>query len=230
MPSNLATSDRNKAIAALFLLVPVASIGITMTTYVDPGVIGKSIYSLSKLWLFAFPWWWRVKVEQKAIALPKVSKLGFGWVLGVVMAVAIVASYWFVGRSLVDPTLVQEQALAVGLSKVEIYFFGVAYWSFVNAFIEEAVWRGFVFRYCRRLFPYFSAVAISALFFTLHHIIALAYYLQNPVLILITSFGVFAAGWIWATCYQKAGFWACYLSHILADLAIGFVGWHLLFS
>ena len=229
---NVDKKARRSAIAALSFLVPIASIGILMTTYIDPGVVGKSIYSLSKLWLIAFPWLWRVKVEKKTIKLPslKQSKLWFGLVLGLLMGGIIIAAYWFIGRSLIDPVTVREQAEAIGLNSITVFFLGVAYWSFVNAFIEEAVWRGFVFRYCRKLFRYFPAVAISALFFTLHHIIAMAYYLQNPLLVFITSFGVFAAGWIWSACYQKAGFWACYISHIIADLAIGLVGWHLLFS
>jgi uncharacterized protein len=50
------------------------------------------------------------------------------------------------------------------------------------------------------------------------------------MLAIISSCGVMIAGIIWSLGYQKVGFWSCYISHILADLAIGFVGWHLLFS
>jgi uncharacterized protein len=104
------------------------------------------------------------------------------------------------------------------------------YWSFVNSLIEESVWRGFVYRQCLIFQSRLSAIMTSALFFTLHHIIALFFYLQNPMLAIISSFGVFCGGVIWSACYQRWGFWSCYLSHILADLAIGFIGWHLLFS
>ncbi|HHP7230798.1 MAG TPA: type II CAAX prenyl endopeptidase Rce1 family protein, partial [Xenococcaceae cyanobacterium] len=91
------------------------------------------------------------------------------------------------------------------------------------------VWRGFVYRQCQIVKPGLLAIFTSGLFFTLHHIIALFFYLQNSLLATLSSIGVLIAGIIWSACYQKSGFWTCYISHILADLAIGLVGWHLLF-
>jgi hypothetical protein len=60
--------------------------------------------------------------------------------------------------------------------------------------------------------------------------IALIFYTQNWLIVILGSLGVFMAGVIWSICFRKAGFWSAYLSHILADLAIAIVGWHLLFS
>ncbi|VEP18361.1 CAAX protease family protein (fragment) [Hyella patelloides LEGE 07179] len=146
------------------------------------------------------------------------------------MSVVIILSYWFIGQKFLNITEVRNQATAAGITKASIYFLGVIYWSFINSFIEECVWRGFIYGQCRFFQPQLIAIITSALFFTLHHIIALFFYLQNPILAIVSSFGVFIAGVIWSACYERAGFWACYISHILADLAIAFVGWHLLFA
>jgi membrane protease YdiL (CAAX protease family) len=146
------------------------------------------------------------------------------------MSAIIIAAYWFIGLKYLNITEIRTQATAVGITKVSIYFLAVMYWSFINSLIEECVWRGFVYRQCRIWQSKLMAIVTSALFFTLHHIIGLFFYLQNPLLAIVSSFGVFTAGVIWSFCYQRSGFWVCYISHILADLAIGLVGWHLLFS
>ena len=221
-----------KAQQALLLFVPAASIGVTMATYISPGIIGQAFFTLTKIWLVAFPLIWRLTIEKKAIKIPKINikQINLGLILGLIMSVMIIAAYWFIGQRSLNITEIRTQATAVGIIKVNIYFLAVMYWSFINSLIEECVWRGFVYRQCRIWQPKLIAIITSALFFTLHHIIALFFYLQNPLLAIISSFGVFTAGVVWSSCYQKSGFWACYISHILADLAIGFVGWHLLFS
>ena len=225
-------ASKIKARQALLLLVPAASIGVAMATYISPGTIGKFCFTLTKIWLVVFPILWRLAIEKKAIRLPKITtkEINYGIVLGLIMSAIIFAAYWFFGRRYLDIEQVRASAIEVGITQANVYFLGVIYWSFINSFIEECVWRGFVYRHCRILYPQLIAIITSAIFFTLHHIIALFFYLQNPWLAIISSFGVFAAGVIWSACYQKSGFYACYISHILADLAIGWVGWHLLFA
>lgn len=216
---------------SLWLFVPAASIGVTMATYIAPGLWGQTIFTVTKIWLVILPIFWRLKVENKTIKIPKITikQFKFGLILGLIMSAAIVITYWFIGQKFLDITEVRNQATAAGITTASIYLLGVIYWSLINSFIEESVWRGFVYRQCLIFQAKLTAIITSALFFTLHHIIALFFYLQNPILAIISSFGVFLAGVIWSACYRKSGFWACYLSHILADLAIGFVGWHLLF-
>ncbi len=232
MEAKIDPKSLSNAQKALWLLVPAASIGVTFSTFISPGIVGQGIFTLTKIWLVVFPWWWRLKVEKKTIRTPKITwkQINWGLILGVLMAAAIVASYFGIGQKFLDVAAVRDQAIAAGLTDVKIYFLGVLYWSFVNAFIEEAVWRGFVHRHCKTLFPHLWAILISALFFTLHHIIAMAFYLQDVGLVLLSSLGVFLAGVIWSACLQRSAFWSAYISHILADLAIAFVGWHLLFS
>ncbi len=62
------------------------------------------------------------------------------------------------------------------------------------------------------------------------NIIALAFYTQNWLITLLGALGVLLAGMIWSFSYRNFGFWTCYISHILADIAIAIIGWHLLFA
>lgn len=224
-------SSVTKAKQALLLFIPAASLGVAMATYISPGIVGQAFYTLTKIWLVILPIFWRLKIENKVIKLPNITikKISLGLILGSIMSVVIIVAYWFIGLKYLNITEIRDRATTVGIDRVNIYFLAVIYWSFVNSFVEECVWRGFVYRQCRIWQPKKTAIVTSALFFTLHHVVALLFYLQNSWLAIISSFGVFSAGVVWSFCYQKQGFWACYLSHIVADLAIGFVGWHLLF-
>ncbi|WP_144867653.1 hypothetical protein [Hyella patelloides] len=60
-----------KAQQVLWLLVPAPSMGVTMATYIAPGIIGQSFFTLTKIWLVLLPVFWRLKIEKKAIKLPK---------------------------------------------------------------------------------------------------------------------------------------------------------------
>lgn len=74
------------------------------------------------------------------------------------------------------------------------------------------------------------AIILAALFFTTHHSIALYGYTHSWAIVLLGSLGVFIAGVIWAWCYSYyQSVVPGYISHILADLAIAFVGYQLLF-
>lgn len=217
---------------ALWLVVPASSIGVTMATIIAPGVLGQTIFAVVKVWIVLIPLLWVIRVEKKHLRLPSIThrQINSGVILGLVMFAAIAVSYLLVGQSLIDVSAIRAQATSVGIVNVGIYLAGCAYWSFINSFLEECIWRGFVYRQCRILFSGFGAIVFSGLFFTLHHVIALAFYTQNWLITLLGSLGVLIAGMIWSASYDKFGFWTCYISHVLADLAIAIIGWHLLFA
>lgn len=105
------------------------------------------------------------------------------------------------------------------------------YFTFINALIEEYIWRWFVYKKCEVLVSGTKAVLLAAMLFTLHHIIALAAYTADWGVVILGSVGVFIAGAVWSWCYLTyRTLWSSYISHILADLAIAIVGWHLLFG
>jgi membrane protease YdiL (CAAX protease family) len=114
-----------------------------------------------------------------------------------------------------------------GIGSPGIYLAFAAYLTFVNSLLEEYVWRWFVFEQCAVLMPNKAAVPAAALFFTLHHVLALR--LQFGWLItLLGSLGVLTGGALWSGLYLRYhSIWPGYLSHVCIDLVILTIGWWL---
>ena len=220
------------ALVALLLFVPVFSIGVVMSLFVAPGIVGNSIFTAMKVWGVIFPLAWTIEHNSQALRLPKFTwqevKAGLGW--GTLMFGVIISAYFLIGRQIIDITAIRAKAIEVGITSTSLYLIGCVYWSFINSLIEECTWRGFVVSRCKILVSDAIAVILAALFFTLHHSIALYGYTHNWLIVLLGSLGVFIAGIVWAWCYQRyRSIVPGYISHILADLAIAFVGYRLLF-
>jgi hypothetical protein len=230
MPLN--THSHRQAVLALLSLVPAASIGIAARLYV-PGAVGQVLFILTRIWILALPLVWLFWVEQSrpVFSLPSRRELLAGTILGLLMFAIIGLAYWLVGQSWIDPVDVRTQARQVGLTVPTVYLVSAFYFTFINAFIEEYIWRWFVYRQCEVLLPAIAAVGLAALCFTLHHTIALVAYTGNWLVVVLGSLGVFMAGALWSWCYLTyRSLWSGYVSHLLADLALAIVGWHLLFG
>lgn len=227
-----ATRPRHNLLLPVILIVVASSFGTVMSLHIAPGVLGKTIFVLCQLCMLAIPLIWYMGRESGKIKLspPKPKELLAGTILGLLMFGAILGAYWLVGRSWIDLASIRMRAQQAGTGNASIYLVGTIYFSFVNSLFEEYIWRWFIARKCEILIPGIGAVFLSALLFTLHHIIGLAAYVDLPV-VLLGSLGVFVGGAIWSWCYLTyRSIWSSYISHILADLAIAIVGWQLLFG
>lgn len=221
-----------RALLALLLLVPAASVGTSAAMVWFPGPLGQLIFSLCKIWLLLFPLVWTTAVAQEPLRWPRLSSRGLlvGLLSGTAVGLLIVLGVsWFIptGPALARLRLAITE---VGLDTPAKFIIGAAYWCLINAMLEEYVWRWFVYSQARRVFGSRLAIWLSALFFTLHHVIALAVLFDLPRA-LIASTGVFIGGLIWAEIYRRYdNIWAAYVSHVLIDVAIFFVGYRLCFG
>jgi membrane protease YdiL (CAAX protease family) len=223
---------RSQAIVALLLLAPVPSLGVIMAMVVAPGPVGKTIFTIAKIWLLVFPATWYLLVErgQPSWSPPRRGGLGVGAASGAVLAVIIVAGAWLFGVQEMNLTPLRTEVREMGLNSIMPYLAGAAGWTFVNSLMEEYVYRWFVFRQCEVLVKKTPAVPASAAIFTAHHIIAVSQYL-DPFLTVLASAGVFTGGCIWAWLYSRyRSIWPCWLSHVFADVAVFGIGWYLLFG
>lgn len=230
----LKANSRPNALLALLLVVPVTSLGLATAVYIAPGMVGKMIFSLSKVWIVLVPliWFFGIDKGKLQISLAQPQEWLTGTVLGLLMFGGVIGAYGLFGQVWIDLEIVRSQAQEVGLNQESVYLAGAAYWTFINSLLEEVIWRWFVYRQCEILVPTkIGAVLLSSIFFTLHHLIGLAAYTQDWRVVAVGGFGVFLAGAIWCGCYLRyRSIWPSYLSHILADVAIAIVGWQLLFS
>ncbi|MDY7012218.1 MAG: type II CAAX endopeptidase family protein [Cyanobacteriota bacterium] len=224
---------RQKAVLALLLLVPINIIGLAIVVFIAPGdLFGKIFFSLCKIWMLILPaiWFFRIEKGKLNLSRPTRRETWVGLVLGVLMFAAIFGGYWLLGQQWLDPNQTRQKAQEVCLANPPAYLAYAAYFTFVNSFVEEYIWRWFVGRQCERLVSVKPAIFLSAFLFTLHHIITLAASTDLQTVIL-GSLGVFTAGAIWSWCYSRyRSIWSCCISHALADAAIAIVGWLIIFE
>lgn len=226
-------SSRNKALVALLLLVPAPSLGALLGMVVFPdSLAGVLLFGASKLWLFALPVCWHRLVDRAPFSLSPPRRGGFvpGILVGVAISALILGAYRILGGALIDRDFLVTRLTAIGLGTRGRYAVGALYWILVNAVLEEYVWRWFCVRQCERLLAPRTAIACSALFFTLHHIVAMSVYF-GPAAVSVCALGVFSGGAIWSWMYVRyRSIWPGYVSHALVDLCIFWIGAQLLFA
>lgn len=226
------TSQR-RAMLSLMLLVPAPSVGLLSAMVFFPDtVLGKTIFTVSKVWLFGLPALWYLCVEKGTFSLsvPRKGGFGVGILSGLAISAAILLAYLLLGEAFLDKGAMREKVHAIGLGSVALYTAGAAYWILVNSVLEEYVWRWFVVKQCGRLFAPLAAILLSAVFFTLHHTFGLKTLMSWPTA-LICSFGVFCGGAIWSWLYVKTeSIWPGYVSHAIVDLCIFGIGAAIVFG
>lgn len=232
----------------LIALVPVSSVGVYMAMWQESTAgtaVGQGVYAGAKVWILLVPaiwWFWRRGRQERALAAQSSPRprwhrgLWMGLGSGLAISAAILGGYGLFGASLLDPATVQAAAERAGIAEPWRYLALAAYLCLVNALLEEYVWRWFVFRRCEDLLGsgsgtrLFAAVALSAAFFTAHHVLALAAQFDWRVTAL-GSAGVFIGGVVWSWLYLRyRTIWPGYLSHVLVDIAIFIIGWRLIFA
>ncbi|OPZ24521.1 MAG: CAAX amino terminal protease self- immunity [Lentisphaerae bacterium ADurb.BinA184] len=222
-----------RALLALALLVPAASLGTAIGLVWGPGTpLGKALFFAGKAWLVMFPavWWLRVERGRPSLSPPRLGGFRVAALLGVLQSAVVLGVYGLAGGSLVDAGRVQAMVERAGLGDWRVYLAGALYWIAVNSVLEEYVWRWFVFRQCEALAGARAGVALAAGLFTVHHIVALQVYFSWPVTVLGAA-GVFAGGVVWSWCYARyRSVWPGWLSHAIVDVAVFAVGAVIIFG
>lgn len=227
------THPRLSAGLSILLIVSAASLGMAARLFI-PNSIGQALLILTRIGMMILPLIWVFGLEQPNIQLslnlPRPIEIAVGLLLGALMFAAILGAYEQLGQQWIDPATVQLKAEQMGITSISTYLLGCLYFTAVNSLIEEYIWRWFLYRQCEVLLPTKAALILAAVCFMLHHTLALAIYVGQPLVIALGSLGVFTAGLLWSWCYLTyRSLWAGYISHAFADLAIALVGWHILF-
>lgn len=227
------TNEKRRALLALALLVPAPSLGTWAGLVGGQGEPwGQAVYAVAKGWILALPLLWLVVVERRRPRWPRPKREGMVWgaVTGVAIFAVIMGAYLLFAKRWIEPGFVSDQIAKVGLDTPLLYLLFAGYVCVINALLEEYVWRWFVATRCEALMRRAAAVVVSALFFTLHHVIALDLYFDWRVTAL-SSLGIFIGGATWSWLYIRyRNIYAAYLSHIFADIAIFVIGYWLAFG
>lgn len=237
-------SNPRRAAIALLLLVPAPTLGVLFAMHWLPyTALGQSVHFAAKLWLLALPLVWVLFVEGGRLRLPRWSWRGMpaGFITGILTMVAIIGAWELFGHSLVDVAVMQQKIAEVGLDSVPKYLAFAAAVTFINALLEEYVWRWFVFsKWYEVLNGWFAgsakavaipgAIVLAGLCFVLHHSVAMSVYFNWQVNAL-ASLGIFIGHVTWSVIYLKyRNIYAGYVSHIFADIGLFVVGYIVAFG
>ena len=147
--------------------------------------------------------------------------------VGIALSGIILGGYYGFLRRVVDADRLVEKIEGLGLT--DHYWLMAVFVSLGNALFEEYYWRGFlVSELGERLRSRRRTVFVAGGLFGLHHIFALTW-LGEAWLVGSAVLATMVAGAGWA--YLRASgrsILDCYISHVLADLAIMWIGWDLL--
>jgi uncharacterized protein len=222
---------RSRSGLALILTVPVSSIGALMSVVIAPGPFGQSIALVCGLWWLLFPICWHVWVDKQPIPMQLKGSAKL-WKAGLAIGLAMFGLIWgsyLVGRGWLDVVDIRSRVEQLQINiPLMVLGFGT-FQTLINSGIEEYSWRWFVYQKCALLWGQEFGIWISALFFTLHHVVLLVAYCDNWGLVAIGTLAVFAAGVIWAKCFATyRSLLPGYLSHLAADLALQIISWQVL--
>jgi membrane protease YdiL (CAAX protease family) len=217
---------RWSAVASLALVIPAPSIGALVSFWLFPGPIGLVTYAVCKAVLYLTPALWSrfVDGERWSWSPPRKGGFGIGIALGLLIGALIWAAYLLLGDRAIDMGPFREVLEKNQLSTPMRFLVAAAWLSFVNALLEEYVFRWFITTRFAAIAPR-AAIWLSAGAFTMHHVIVLLKYLPVPSTILASA-GIFVGGLLWSWLYRRSeSVWPPYVSHAIVDLAVMGVGY-----
>lgn len=234
----------SKAALALALLLPAPTIGVLCAMYLMPDTAtGQAIYYAAKAWLLALPIAWLLFVDRGRLTIPKWQSRGMiaGLVTGLATLGVIVGAWHLFAYRMVDIEFFRGQMQEIGLDTPFNFLVFASAITFINALLEEYVWRWFVFSKWRdtlagifkgpaKAIVIPGAIALAGVFFVLHHAIAMNLYFDWQV-VALASLGIFIGHTVWSIMYLKyKNIYAAYVSHIFADIGVFVVGYQIAFG
>ena len=230
----LVQSTRNEKRLAL---IGLAFVGIAPTVSVvtgfalKAGMIAAVVFVLTKMWMFGLPAYWYTKVEggERSYSMPEHGGWMVSTLLGIGMAVVIAIAYFILGDMVLRSEDLYEILDPFGLTVPWKLALGILFWIFINSVLEEYVFRWFITSKLEQLVGgKWLPILLSAAIFTLHHTIALAFFI-DPLGNALASFGVFIGGVIFSWIYvQYRSVWVAWVAHAIADVAIFAIAWHMI--
>jgi hypothetical protein len=128
------------------------------------------------------------------------------------------------GNTLIDAAA-KTKIDELGITSLWAFLLFATVMSLCNSLMEEYVWRWFVFSKFKVLVGVWPAIFLSALFFTLHHVVIL-WNFGSIELVIIGSLGLCIGGIVWGWLYQKYNsIWPGWICHVAADTAIMWITW-----
>ncbi len=233
-PSELNESgetSRNLAILGLLLVSIAPSVSVLTGFAFKAGIFAVFVFIFTKIWLFGLPVFWHLKIEKKNFSWSPVKKGGWGIsiILGIGMVSVIWLAYLLLGEQMIQPNALKAILDPVGLTVPWKLAAAIVFWIFINSVLEEYVFRWFITSKIEQLIGgKWRSVFLSSTIFTLHHSIALVFFL-DPFGAFLASLGVFIGGTVFSWLYlEYRSVWIAWVAHAFADVAIFAIAWNII--
>ncbi|CAI8322789.1 MAG: hypothetical protein CMA41_02690 [Euryarchaeota archaeon] len=223
--------QKQLALIGLVLVAIAPTVSVVTGFALKAGIIGAFVFIFTKLWMFGLPAYWYLKVEggERSFSIPQNGGWKVSTLLGIGMIVVIGVAYFFLGDLMLRGDDLHEILEPFGLTVPWKLAIGILFWIFINSVLEEYVFRWFITSKLEQLVGgKWLPILLSAGIFTLHHTIALAFFI-DPLGNALASLGVFIGGIIFSWIYiQYRSIWVAWVAHALADVAIFAIAWQLI--
>ena len=224
-------NEKRRALIGLALVGLAPTVSVVTGFALKAGLIAAVVFVLTKLWMFGLPAYWYTKVEggERSYSMPEHGGWMVSTLLGIGMAVVIAIAYFILGDMLLRNEDLYEILDPFGLTVPWKLALGILFWIFINSVLEEYVFRWFITSKLEQLVGgKWLPILLSAGIFTLHHTIALAFFI-DPLGNALASLGVFIGGVIFSWIYvQYRSVWVAWVAHAIADVAIFAIAWHMI--
>ncbi len=217
-------------VLAVLCLLPAVQTAVAVYWEVVPAVT----YPALKLLMIAVPlvlWRWTRRSRRDVLDTIgwKRPTAGGSLGMGVLMGGAILGGYYLVMRGTLPVEGIVAKVSALGLT--EHYWTMALVISLWNSLFEEYYWRAFLLGEMRRWTSSATLLCmLGGVLFGVHHVFALLPLFPLWQVALFTT-GTVVAGAVWCR-MRLAGLSIvdCYVSHVLAALAVMWIGYDLILS
>lgn len=145
--------------------------------------------------------------------------------IGSMGAIIIILTAFFSLKHLLDLGAISENLSKINVTSTTYLFVALAI-VFINPFIEEYFWRGFVFRVFDK---YTKKGYLTGFLFAIHHTLIIAGWFNWWQFILVISF-LSIIGVLFNWTYKKTtSIYATWITHFVADLVIVIIGYFYIF-
>ena len=224
-------NEKRRALIGLLLVGIAPTVSVVTGFALKAGLIAAVVFVLTKMWIFGLPTYWYTKVEggERSYSMPEHGGWMVSTLLGIGMAVVIAIAYFILGDMVLRNEDLYEILDPFGLTVPWKLALGILFWIFINSVLEEYVFRWFITSKLEQLVGgKWRPILLSAGIFTLHHTIALAFFI-DPLGNALASLGVFIGGVIFSWIYvQYRSVWVAWVAHAIADIAIFAIAWHMI--
>lgn len=200
-----------------------------------PGTaFGNSFYSAVKAFLLLWPFFAVLVVLREKMVDRSRGKRHLASLLpGTVFGLLVVALLFLLLKATPLGMVLEENAGRIAgriedLGVKENFLLFALFLSFIHAWLEEFYWRFFVFGQATKLMSVPKAHLVAAVGFASHHVVILSQFFPMGwafALGVCVAIGGFAWSWMM---YRYNSLWGAWISHMIVDLGLMWVGWEVL--